>query len=49
MDVTAEGIETAEQLALLREIGVDSGQGFFLARPAPADEIVELLREDPTW
>ncbi|MDX1394077.1 MAG: EAL domain-containing protein [Gemmatimonadota bacterium] len=49
MDVTAEGIETAEQLALLREIGVDSGQGFFLARPAPAEEIADLLREDPTW
>ena len=49
LDVTAEGIETAEQLALLREIGVDSGQGFFLARPAPADEIEELLREDPVW
>ncbi|MFV1987589.1 MAG: EAL domain-containing protein [Gemmatimonadota bacterium] len=49
LDVTAEGIETAEQLALLREIGVDSGQGFFLARPAPVEEICDLLREDPTW
>ena len=49
LDVTAEGIETAEQLAMLREYGVDSGQGFFLARPAPADEVTELLREDPTW
>jgi len=49
MDVTAEGIETEEQMELLRQIGVDSGQGFFLARPAPADEVLELLREDPAW
>jgi diguanylate cyclase (GGDEF)-like protein/PAS domain S-box-containing protein len=49
LDVTAEGIETAEQLALLRDLKVGSGQGFYLARPAPADELCELLRKDPTW
>ncbi len=31
--VVAEGIETAEQLATLREVGVQFGQGFYLARP----------------
>jgi diguanylate cyclase (GGDEF)-like protein len=41
----AEGIETAEQLAVLRELGCDLGQGYFLARPAPAGEIAPLLRE----
>ena len=40
----AEGIETAEQLAVLRELGCDLGQGFYLARPAPAAEIEPLLR-----
>ncbi|OIQ78648.1 phytochrome-like protein cph2 [mine drainage metagenome] len=33
----AEGVETATELAALREIGIPNAQGFFLARPAPAD------------
>jgi diguanylate cyclase (GGDEF)-like protein/PAS domain S-box-containing protein len=49
MDVTAEGIETQEQLGYLREMGVESGQGFLFASPAPADEIAELLESDPAW
>jgi EAL domain-containing protein (putative c-di-GMP-specific phosphodiesterase class I) len=36
LTVTAEGIETAEQLHRLREMGCDFGQGFHLARPTPA-------------
>ena len=31
--VTAEGIETAEQFKLLRELGCDVAQGYFVARP----------------
>jgi predicted signal transduction protein with EAL and GGDEF domain len=34
---TAEGVETADQLRLLRLAGVQSVQGFLLARPKPAD------------
>jgi diguanylate cyclase (GGDEF)-like protein len=41
--VTAEGIETIEQLAELQGLGCDQGQGFFLARPAPAGVIGGLL------
>jgi diguanylate cyclase (GGDEF)-like protein len=37
--VTAEGIETAEQERLLRDLGCDNGQGFHFCRPAPADKI----------
>jgi len=37
--VTAEGIETAEQLNALREIGCDQGQGFFIARPVPGADL----------
>lgn len=33
--VTAEGIETREELDLLRGIGVAYGQGFFLGGPEP--------------
>ena len=46
IDVTAEGIETAEQLGWLRELVCDRGQGYYYAKPAPADEIEALLRPD---
>ena len=34
-----EGVETAQQLARLRELGCDEGQGYLFARPAPASEL----------
>ncbi|GAA3808886.1 putative bifunctional diguanylate cyclase/phosphodiesterase [Cellulomonas soli] len=40
MTVVAEGVETTEQLATVRELGCDRVQGFLLARPAPADQLV---------
>jgi len=33
----AEGIETETQLACLRELGAEYGQGFYFARPGPAE------------
>jgi diguanylate cyclase (GGDEF)-like protein len=35
LSVTAEGVETVEQLALLRECGVDFAQGYYFARALP--------------
>jgi EAL domain-containing protein (putative c-di-GMP-specific phosphodiesterase class I) len=35
--IAAEGIETAIELELLRELGVDHGQGFLLGRPSPLE------------
>ncbi|HZQ03094.1 MAG TPA: EAL domain-containing protein [Gaiellaceae bacterium] len=35
--VAAEGIETAAELALLRELGVDHGQGYLLGKPGPIE------------
>lgn len=38
-DVVAEGVETVEQLRVLRELGVDHAQGYLFARPQPIDQI----------
>ena len=35
MTIVAEGIETAEELRTLLDLGVRFGQGFFLAEPGP--------------
>ncbi|RVU31399.1 ABC transporter substrate binding protein [Neptunomonas marina] len=43
LKVVAEGIETQEQLAFLRENRCEMGQGYLLARPAPFDEVLSLL------
>jgi diguanylate cyclase (GGDEF)-like protein/PAS domain S-box-containing protein len=43
--VIAEGIETHEQLARLKELGAPAGQGYLLARPMPADKATQMLRE----
>jgi EAL domain-containing protein (putative c-di-GMP-specific phosphodiesterase class I) len=40
----AEGIETLDQLALVRSHGCRFGQGFLLDRPMPADSIEQLLQ-----
>jgi EAL domain-containing protein (putative c-di-GMP-specific phosphodiesterase class I) len=45
LTVTAEGIETAEQLILLRELGCDVAQGFFVARPLEPDKIQDWIVE----
>ena len=43
IDVVAEGIETAGQLARLRELVCDRGQGFYYARPQPPEALAALL------
>jgi diguanylate cyclase (GGDEF)-like protein len=37
-----EGIETQEQLATVKEMGADFGQGYYFGRPMPFDEIMEF-------
>ena len=40
----AEGVETAADWALLSELGCDAAQGYLLARPMPAEELVPWAR-----
>jgi EAL domain-containing protein (putative c-di-GMP-specific phosphodiesterase class I) len=44
--VTAEGVETSEQLAFLRRHGCDEGQGFYFSKPLPPAQFEELLRTE---
>ena len=41
----AEGVETEEQLNLLRDLGCGFAQGFHFSRPASAQEFVEIARK----
>jgi diguanylate cyclase (GGDEF)-like protein len=42
--VTAEGVETEDQLAILQALDCPRAQGFLFARPVPAEELAALLR-----
>jgi diguanylate cyclase (GGDEF)-like protein len=43
IDVVAEGIETSAQLARLRDLVCDRGQGYYYARPQPAADLEKML------
>jgi diguanylate cyclase (GGDEF)-like protein/PAS domain S-box-containing protein len=43
MDVTAEGIETVEQLEMLRALGCECGQGYLFAKPMEAEAAFQLI------
>ncbi len=45
MDITAEGIETAEQCHFLRENQIDTFQGYFFSKPLSSTEILEILSQ----
>ena len=45
LTVTAEGVETEEQLKLLRDLGCDVAQGFFVAEPLYPDKLIPWLDE----
>ncbi|MES2073442.1 MAG: EAL domain-containing protein [Pseudomonadota bacterium] len=46
MTVVAEGVETQQQLEVLRSLDCDEIQGYFISRPVPADQIPTLMRKE---
>jgi EAL domain-containing protein (putative c-di-GMP-specific phosphodiesterase class I)/HAMP domain-containing protein len=45
MTVAAEGVETADTLALLHAMGADTAQGYYIARPMPIDDFLKFEAE----
>jgi len=45
MEVVIEGVETQKQMEILRDNGCDFIQGFYYAKPMPADKALEYLRQ----
>ena len=45
MDVIAEGVETAEQLSQLRDLGCEYGQGYYFSQPVSAEEASHLIAD----
>ena len=48
MSTVAEGAETARQVGVLREFGADVAQGFYFAKPLPADDALDLASSERT-
>jgi diguanylate cyclase (GGDEF)-like protein/PAS domain S-box-containing protein len=46
LETVAEGIEEPSQLAVLRELGADLGQGYLFARPLDVDAVTALIEAD---
>ncbi|MNV43771.1 Oxygen sensor protein DosP [compost metagenome] len=49
LKVTAEGVETADQLDFLDEVGCDKIQGYLISRPIPQDEVEDWMRRYEPW
>jgi diguanylate cyclase (GGDEF)-like protein/PAS domain S-box-containing protein len=49
LEVTAEGVETPEQLAHLQRLHCARAQGYYLARPMPAAALTDLVAEHRRW
>jgi diguanylate cyclase (GGDEF)-like protein len=47
--VIAEGVETGEQLELLRSLGCEYGQGYFFSKPLDAESARRVIVEAPKW
>lgn len=46
LGLLAEGVETQGQVEVLKNIGCDHVQGYYYARPMPAEDFYQLLLKD---
>ena len=47
--VVAEGVETDEELEVLRRLGCDFVQGYLFSRPMPVEQCDQFLRSSSKW
>ena len=47
LEIVAEGVETADQLAAVRGLGCHQAQGFYFMPPLPAEEVPGVLAQSP--
>ena len=49
LDVVAEGVETQEQLDILRSLGCEYAQGYFFSRPLDEQAVVAFMTQSHAW
>jgi len=49
MEVVVEGVETAEQMARVRTLGIGQAQGYYFSKPLPPEAANDLLNAEPRW
>jgi diguanylate cyclase (GGDEF)-like protein len=49
MDIIAEGVESPAQLSILRTLGCEYAQGYFMSKPIGVEQATALLQTKPTW
>jgi len=49
LDVIAEGVETMEQVELLKKLHCKYAQGYYFSKPLAAEEVAALLEAAPVW
>jgi len=49
LDVVAEGVETVQQVALLKKLQCKYGQGYYFSKPLSAEDTAALLAGELTW
>jgi diguanylate cyclase (GGDEF)-like protein len=49
LKVTAEGVETVEQLQILRRLDCDFAQGYYFSKPLEPEKVEQLISSSPSW
>lgn len=49
LEVVAEGVETIEQIALLKQWQCKFAQGYYFSSPLASEQATALLTGEPTW